>query len=226
MGDADLSFDMEASLAKAHKIIDLYKAHGIKKERILVKLGSTWESIQACKQLEKEGIHCNMTLLFSFAQAGACAEAGATLISPFVGRILDWFKNNTEKKDYTSEEDPGVQSVRRIYRYYKKHGYDTIVMGASFRNTGEILGLAGCDKLTIAPKLLDELAASSEPFGQVLQREGVECNDPKVSFDEKGFRWAMNEDATATQQLAEGLRNFAKDGQKLRDYVKQTVLPK
>jgi transaldolase len=224
--DADLSFDMEASLAKAHKIIDLYKAHGIKKERILVKLGSTWESIQACKQLEQEGIHCNMTLLFSFAQAVACAEAGATLISPFVGRILDWFKKNTEQKVYTSEEDPGVQSVRRIYRYYKKHGHDTIVMGASFRNTGEILGLAGCDKLTIAPKLLDELASSSQPFEQILKKEAVECDEPKVSFDEKAFRWALNEDAMATEKLSEGLRNFAKDTRTLRGFVKETVLMK
>lgn len=224
--DADLSFDKEASLAKAHKIIELYKAQGIKKERILVKLGSTWESIQACKQLEQEGIHCNMTLLFSFAQAIACAEAGATLISPFVGRILDWYKNNTDKKEYTSDEDPGVQSVRRIYRYYKKHGYETIVMGASFRNIGEILGLAGCDKLTIAPKLLDELGKSSESFEQVLKKDTVDCDDPKISYDEKAFRWALNEDAMATEKLSEGLRNFAKDGKKLRDFVKETVLLK
>jgi len=222
--DADLSFDTEASLAKARKIIALYEAENIKKERILIKMGSTWESIQACRQLEKEGITCNMTLLFSIVQAIACAEAGATLISPFVGRIMDWYKKNTDKKEYTAEEDPGVQSVRSIYRYYKKYGHDTIVMGASFRNKCEILGLAGCDKLTIAPKLLDELAASSEPFEQVLHEAGVECNDPKVTFDEKGFRWAMNEDAMATEKLAEGLRNFAKDGRTLRDHVKQTVL--
>jgi transaldolase len=224
--DADLSFDTEASLAKAHKIIALYEAQGIKKERILVKLGSTWESIQACRQLEKEGIHCNMTLLFSFAQAIACAEAGATLISPFVGRILDWYKKNTDKKDYTSEDDPGVLSVRRIYCYYKKYGYDTIVMGASFRNTGEIFGLAGCDKLTIAPKLLDELASCSQPFEQKLKKEGMECHDPKVSYDEKGFRWALNEDAMATEKLAEGLRNFAKDTRTLRAFIKENVLLK
>jgi transaldolase len=224
--DADLSFDTESSLAKAKKILALYQAENVPKERILIKLGSTWESIQACRQLEKEGITCNMTLLFSIIQAIACAEAGATLISPFVGRIMDWYKKNTDKKEYTSEEDPGVQSVRSIYGYYKKYGYGTIVMGASFRNKGEILGLAGCDKLTISPKLLDELAASSEPFEQVLQKDGVEYNDPKVSFDEKGFRWAMNEDAMATEKLSEGLRGFAKDGQKLRDHVKQMVLPK
>jgi transaldolase len=139
---------------------------------------------------------------------------------------MDWYKKSTGKKEYTPDEDPGVQSVRRIYRYYKKYGYDTIVMGASFRNTGEIVGLAGCDKLTIAPKLLDELAASSEPFEQVLHKDRVECNDPKVSYDEKSFRWAMNEDPMATEQLATGLRNFAKDGQTLRDYVKQEVLTK
>merc|ERR1719498_137879 len=183
--DADLSFDKEASLAKAHKIIDLYKAHGIKKERILVKLGSTWESIQACKQLEQEGIHCNMTLLFSFAQAVACAEAGATLISPFVGRILDWFKTNTAQKVYTSEEDPGVLSVRRIYCYYKKYGYDTIVMGASFRNTGEILGLAGCDKLTIAPKLLDEMQQDFGDFDRKLDPEASksDASIEKITLD-------------------------------------------
>jgi transaldolase len=222
--DADLSFDTEASLAKAKKILALYEAENVPKERILIKLGTTWESIQTCRQLEKEGITCNMTLLFSIVQAIACAEAGATLISPFVGRIMDWYKKSTGKKEYTADEDPGVQSVRRIYRYYKKYGYDTIVMGASFRNTGEIVGLAGCDKLTIAPKLLDELAASSEPFEQVLHKDRVECNDPKVSYDEKSFRWAMNEDPMATEQLATGLRNFAKDGQTLRDYVKQEVL--
>lgn len=220
--DADLSFDTEASLVKARKIIALYEAAGIKKEKILVKLGSTWESIRACEQLEKDGIKCNMTLLFSFAQAVACAEAGATLISPFVGRILDWFKKNTDKKEYTSEEDPGVLSVQEIYKYYKKHGYNTIVMGASFRNTGEIRGLAGCDKLTIAPKLLTELAESSDPFEQVLSKD-MECEVAKVSFDEKAFRWAMNEDAMATEKLSEGLRNFAKDGRKLREFVKETL---
>lgn len=220
--DADLSFDTEASLAKARKIIALYEAAGIKKERILVKLGSTWESIRACETLQKEGISCNMTLLFSFCQAVACAEAGATLISPFVGRILDWFKKNTDKKEYTSEDDPGVLSVRHIYKYYKKFGYDTIVMGASFRNTGEIRGLAGCDKLTIGPKLLDELANSTEPFEQKLSKDS-ESDEEKITFDEKSFRWAMNEDAMATEKLSEGLRNFAKDGTKLRVFVKETL---
>lgn len=227
--DANLSFDTEASIAKAHKIIALYEAEGVSKERILVKMASTWESIQACRVLEKEGIHCNMTLLFSIVQAIGCAEAGAFLISPFVGRIMDWYKKSTGKEDYTSEEDPGVQSVRRIYRYYKKYGHDTIVMGASFRNKGEITGLAGCDKLTIAPKFLEELALSAEPLERVLEKDAsaLDCTDAKMSFGpdgEKTFRWAMNEDAMATEKLSEGIRLFAVDGQKLRDYVKQNAL--
>merc|ERR1719181_1077927 len=193
--DADLSFDTEASIAKAKKILALYAAENIPKERILIKLGSTWESIQACRQLEKEGITCNMTLLFSIVQAIACAEAGATLISPFVGRILDWFKKNTDKKEYTSEDDPGVLSVRKIYRYYKKFGYKTIVMGASFRNLGEILGLAGCDKLTIAPKLLADLQSSTTSFERKLEPEASKADGSieRIEMNEKIFRWMMNE---------------------------------
>merc|ERR1712178_470433 len=225
--DAELSFDTDATIAKAHQLIKLYAAHGISKDRILIKLASTWESIQACKVLEEQGIKCNMTLLFSFAQAVACAEAGATLISPFVGRILDWYKKNTDKKEYTPDEDPGVQSVRRIYRYYKKFGHQTIVMGASFRNTGQIIGLAGCDKLTVAPKLLDELSKSNVHFDQVLSSTDVVCEDAKMSFDEKSFRFSLNQDAMATEKLAEGLRGFVTDGRKLREFVKETLqLPK
>lgn len=222
--DVNLSFDMEASIAKARKIVALYEDHHIDKERVLVTMASTWESIQACKQLEKEGIHCNMTLLFSFIQAVACAEAGATLITPFVGRILDWYKKNTDKKEYTPDDDPGVQSVRRIYRYYKKHAYSTMIMGASFRNIGEILGLAGCDKLTLSPSVLDELNKTYEPFEQVLSDESIVCHDAKISLDEPAFRWALNNDAMGTEKLAEGLRLFEKDNQKLRAIVKERLL--
>lgn len=219
--DADLSFDTEKSIEKAKKIIRLYQEAGVGTERILVKLGSTWESIQACKVLEQHGIHCNMTLLFSFCQAVACAEVGATLISPFVGRILDWHKKAHGKESYESLEDPGVISVSNIYKYYKAHGYKTIVMGASFRNTGEITALGGCDKLTIAPKLLEELQNNMENFDRQLD-PGCDCNIEKTSFmDERKFRWAFNEDAMATEKLAEGIRNFAKDGKKLKNHVKE-----
>jgi transaldolase len=220
--DANLSFDTETSLKKARKLIKMYEEKGVKRDRVLIKLGTTWEAVQACRVLEAEGIKCNMTLLFSFAQAVACAEAGATLISPFVGRIMDWFKKSTGKASYEPDEDPGVLSVRRIYAYYKKYGYKTVVMGASFRNKGEILGLAGCDKLTIAPALLQELQSATEPIERALS-PGMECTEPKISIDEKTFRWMLNEDAMATEKLAEGIRNFNKDSDKLREIIREKL---
>lgn len=210
--DARLSFDFEGSVEKAKNIIDLYEKAGTPRERVLIKLASTWESIEAAKALKKDGIHCNMTLLFSMAQAIGCAEAGAQLISPFVGRILDWYKKNTGK-DYQGAEDPGVQSVTEIYNYYKKFGYQTEVMGASFRNKGEIIELVGCDLLTISPGLLQELQDCEDPVSEKLNEEkaknlqGLE----KIAIDEKTFRWLLNEDAMATDKLAEGIRNFSKD---------------
>lgn len=207
--DARLSFDVEGSLKKAHQYIDLYKQAGIPKERILIKLASTWEGVQAAKILEKEGIHCNMTLMFSLAQAIACAEAGATLISPFVGRILDWYKAHTGR-DYPPHEDPGVLSVSTIYNYYKKFGYKTQIMGASFRNSGEILELAGCDLLTISPKLLKELQDASGPVPKKLDTAKASfLNLKKIPVDEKTFRWMVNDDAMATEKLSEGIRKFA-----------------
>jgi len=224
--DANLSFDTAGSVAKAKKLVGMYEQAGVSRDRILIKLGSTWESIEACRQLQREGIKCNMTLLFSFAQAVACAEADATLISPFVGRILDWYKKNTENK-YTCEDDPGVLSVRQIYRYYKKFGYKTIVMGASFRNTGEILGLAGCDKLTIAPKLLEELQQTDAAAGIERRLNPEACkwdaSIQKIEMNEKIFRWMMNEDPMATEKLSEGIRNFGKDLEKLKEYVRARI---
>jgi transaldolase len=198
-----------------------YKERGIEKDRILIKLASTWEGIRAAEILQKEGIDCNLTLLFSKAQAIACAEAKVFLISPFVGRILDWYKKSTGK-EYTSETDPGVVSVKAIYNYYKANGIDTIVMGASFRNTGEIEALAGCDRLTISPQLMDELAADNGKLEKVLSASDAK-DDPLVSLDEKAFRWMMNEDAMATEKLAEGIRSFAKDLGSLRDIVRKEL---
>lgn len=217
--DARLSFDRDSTLAKAREIIAFYEAAGIPRERVLIKIASTWEGIKAAEILEKEKIRCNLTLLFSFAQAVACAEAQVQLISPFVGRILDWYKKSTGK-DYAPAEDPGVRSVTAIYSYYKKFGYKTEVMGASFRNKGEILELAGCDLLTIAPSLLAELAASSDPVPQKLSAADA-AKDPqaKVSFDEKGFRFALNEDAMATEKTAEGIRTFSADIVKLEQLL-------
>ncbi|KAJ3146865.1 sedoheptulose-7-phosphate:D-glyceraldehyde-3- phosphate transaldolase [Geranomyces michiganensis] len=214
--DAHLSFDKEGTLAKAKHLIALYKEAGIDKDRVLIKIASTWEGIQAAKILEKEhGIHCNLTLLFSFAQAVACAEASVTLISPFVGRILDWYKKDTGK-DYKGAEDPGVVSVQQIYNYYKKYNYKTIVMGASFRNTSEIQELVGCDFLTISPSLLAELQASTAEWEVKLDAKKAQAlNIDKVSYDEKAFRWELNEDAMATEKLSEGIRKFAADGDKL-----------
>lgn len=217
--DARLSFDTEASIAKAHRLIDLYEQAGVSRDRILIKVASTWEGIRAAERLQKEGINCNLTLLFSFAQAAACADAGVFLISPFVGRILDWHKAK-HNRDYVGDEDPGVQSVTRIYNYYKQHGYETVVMGASFRNTGEIEALAGCDRLTISPKLLEELEADSGELPRRLSPDEVTMKQDKVTPDEKTFRWELNEDAMATEKLAEGIRKFAEDQVQLENYLK------
>lgn len=213
--DARLSFDTDATIARARQLIGLYNQAGIPTERVLIKIASTWEGIQAARQLELEGINCNLTLLFGFAQAVACAEAGVFLISPFVGRILDWYKQSTGKASYAASEDPGVLSVTRIYNYYKQHGYNTVVMGASFRNSGEILELAGCDRLTISPVLLEELAASEGDLPRKLSSADTGTAQPRLTLDEKAFRWMMNEDAMATEKLAEGIRNFTADQLKL-----------
>jgi transaldolase len=219
--DARLSFDREGSIAKAKDLIGRYEKSGIGRERVLIKLASTWEGIKAAEQLQKEGINCNLTLLFSFAQAVACAEARVKLISPFVGRILDWHKKNAGR-DFTPTEDPGVLSVTEIYRYYKKFGYETEVMGASFRNKGEILELAGCDLLTISPALLGELAASNDPITRKLDPQAAKsANLTRQSFDEKSFRFAFNDDAMATEKTAEGIRQFAVDVVKLEQLIKQ-----
>ena len=221
--DARLSFDTEGTIAKARELIAAYEKEGISRDRILIKIASTWEGIKAAEVIEKEGIHCNLTLLFSFAQAVACAEARVQLISPFVGRILDWYKASTGK-DYQGDEDPGVQSVREIYTYYKKFGYKTEVMGASFRNTGEILCLAGCDLLTISPKLLAELQDSTETVERFLSPEAsADADLEQVTFDEKSFRFAMNEDAMATEKTAQGIRSFSADIVKLEELVKSML---
>ncbi len=213
--DARLSFDTAASIAKAHKLIAMYNEAGISNDRILIKLASTWEGIKAAEQLEREGINCNLTLLFSFAQARACAEAGVYLISPFVGRILDWYKKDTGRSDYPSNEDPGVVSVTSIYNYYKQQGFNTVVMGASFRNIGEILELAGCDRLTISPQLMDELASSTDTVIQKLSSSDAGSVEKEAVLTQAEFRWHMNEDPMATEKLAEGIRNFAIDQVKL-----------
>ena len=217
--DARLSFDVEATVAKARHLIGMYKAAGIDRERILIKIAATWEGAQAAKIVQKEGIQCNLTLMFSLPQAVACAEAGARLISPFVGRIYDWFKKSTGK-EYVGAEDPGVKSVRQIYAYYKKFGYATQVMGASFRNMGQILELAGCDLLTISPNLLGELQSSSVVVVQKLEAEQAK-KDPisKLPLDEKSFRFLLNEDAMATEKLAEGIRLFSADIVKLEKKI-------
>jgi transaldolase len=225
--DARLSFDKEASLAKALRLIALYKDAGIDKERVLIKLGSTWEGIQAGKVLEEEhDIHCNMTLLFSFAQAVACAEAGVTLISPFVGRIYDYFCKNGGRSDFSDDhsQDPGVKSVTQIYNYYKKFDYQTVVMGASFRNSGQIKALAGCDLLTIAPKLLEELKQSDVNVETNLTVDQAKaCELEKVSLDEKTYRYLHNEDAMAVEKLAEGIRKFAVDSVKLEAMLSEKL---
>ncbi|HEX8979941.1 MAG TPA: transaldolase [Parasulfuritortus sp.] len=212
--DARLSFDTAATVAKARRLIELYAEAGIGTERVLIKIASTWEGIRAGEILEREGIHCNLTLMFGFGQARAAAEAGVTLISPFVGRIFDWSKSHGGDANVAPEDDPGVRSVHAIYHYYKQHGYHTTVMGASFRNTGEILALAGCDRLTISPSLMDELAASEEPVPRRLQHDGDVLPRP-APMTEKQYRWDLNEDAMATEKLAEGIRNFTADQVKL-----------
>ena len=221
--DARLSFDTQGTIAKARHIIALYEKAGIKRERILIKIASTWEGIKAAEVLQKEGINCNLTLLFSLAQAIACAEGGIKLISPFVGRILDWWKKSTGK-DYTPTEDPGVLSVTQIYNYYKHFDYKTEVMGASFRNKGEITELCGCDLLTISPALLGELAAANEPITPKLNvADAKAAKVQKLPMDEKSFRWHFNEDAMAVDKTAEGIRNFAKDIVKLEALVQSAL---
>ena len=221
--DARLSFDTEGTVAKARTLIDLYEKSGTSRERVLIKIASTWEGIKAAEILQKEKINCNLTLLFSLAQAVACAEADIKLISPFVGRIYDWFKK-AEGRDYVGAEDPGVQSVTEIFNYYKKFGYPTEVMGASFRNVGQIIELAGCDLLTISPKLLEELQNSDDSIAQKLDASAAKSMDiEKVVCDEKNFRWLMNEDAMATEKTAEGIRKFSADIVKLEALIASMV---
>ncbi|KAM5537127.1 hypothetical protein V8D89_009273 [Ganoderma adspersum] len=226
--DARLSYDKEATKKKAKELIALYDSVGVKKERILIKIASTWEGIQAARELERDdGIHCNLTLLFGFAQAVACAEAGVTLISPFVGRILDWYKKNKPGKDYVGDEDPGVQSVKKIFNYYKQYNYKTIVMGASFRNTGEIKALAGVDFLTIAPSLLEELKNDTVAVPKKLDASFAAKGDPipKVTYidNEPEFRWALCDDEMATDKLNEGIRKFAQDGETLKALLRKKL---
>jgi transaldolase len=217
--DARLSFDTEATIAKGRALIQLYEDAGIKRERVLIKIASTWEGIRAAQVLEQEGIRCNMTLLFALPQAIACAEAGVQLISPFVGRIYDWHKKSTGQ-EYSGADDPGVQSVKRIYDYYRKFGYQTEVMGASFRNTSQIIELAGCDLLTISPELLQKLAESDAPVARKLSLQTAKASElQKIALDEKAFRLMLNEDAMATEKLAEGIRQFCADAVKLEQMV-------
>jgi transaldolase len=224
--DAGLSFDVDGTVAKAHKLIDMYEAAGVGRERILVKVASTWEGIRAADRLEREGIHCNLTLLFSFAQAVACAEAGVTLISPFVGRITDWHREK-HGGDLPAGEDPGVASVTRIYHYFKKFGYRTQIMGASFRTVDQVVGLAGCDLLTISPTLLEQLRATD---GEVIPRltpEGARATrTAQVQLDEKAFRWMHNEDAMAVEKLSDGIRKFHADTRRLEQWVRENELPR
>jgi len=213
--DARLSFDTNATIDKAEKLIQLYKERGVERERILIKIASTWEGIKAAEKLQQQGINCNLTLLFSFAQAIACAEANVFLISPFVGRILDWHKANGGQQSYEPLQDPGVQSVSHIYNYYKQHGYKTIVMGASFRNVGEIEALAGCDYLTIGPNYLEELRNDDGELKRQLSSDKTGAEIARIELNERAFRWMMNEDAMATEKLAQGIRGFAADQFKL-----------
>jgi transaldolase len=224
--DAGLSFDLQGTLAKARKLIGLYDKAGIGRERVLIKIASTWEGIRAAEQLEREGIHCNLTLLFSFAQAVACAEAGVTLISPFVGRIYDWYKKE-RGGDLPADEDPGVASVTRIYHYFKKFGYKTQIMGASFRKVEQIIRLAGCDLLTISPDLLAQMEKTEGDVSPRLSMESAKASaGTKLHLDEKTFRWMHNEDAMAVEKLSEGIRKFYADTCKLEKYVRETQLPR
>ena len=218
--DARLSFDKQASIVRARKLIDLYEQNGIERHRILIKLASTWEGVQAAAELEKENINCNLTLLFSFAQAQASADAGVFLISPFVGRIFDWYKKFDGVDSYAPADDPGVRSVQRIYAYYKTHGFNTVVMGASFRNSDQIRQLAGCDRLTISPGLMQELADSDVALLRILDPNDTPSSHAKTTLTEGGFRWGHNEDAMATEKLAEGIRSFAVDQVKLEKVLK------
>ncbi len=221
--DARLSFDVEGTIKKAQQLIKLYKEKGVGRERVLIKVASTWEGIMAAEQLQREGIKCNMTLLFSLVQAARCAEAQVQLISPFVGRIYDWFKA-AKKRDYVGAEDPGVQSVQEIYTYYKKFGHETEVMGASFRNVGQIIELAGCDLLTISPELMGELAEAQEPIERKLSPDKAQDAElERVATDEKSFRYALNDDAMATEKTAEGIRKFAADIVKLEKFVAEKL---
>jgi len=222
--DASFSFDRDGSIDKARNFIKLYEAAGVERERVLIKLGSTWEGIKAAEQLEKEGIHTNLTLLFSFAQAVACAEAKVTLISPFVGRIYDWYKKSKGVSDIPREEDPGVASVLRIYNYYKKHGYKTQVMGASFRKLEEIIDLAGCDLLTISPDLIATLAGKDGELEPKLTPKGAQASDSAlIHLDEKSFRFEHNQDQMAVEKLSEGIRGFYSDARKLEKYAAETM---
>lgn len=221
--DARLSFDVEGSIERAHSFIKLYEANGIPRERILIKLASTWEGARAAKQLEQEGIHCNMTLLFCLAQAIACGDVKATLVSPFVGRILDWYKKNENVSEYAPADDPGVKSVTEIYTYLKKFDYAIQIMGASFRNAGEIIELAGCDLLTISPQFLEELSKTEGPLPRKLDPSMAhKANIQKINMDEKTFRWLLNNNPMATDKLAEGIRKFAEDAMKLEQYLVST----
>ncbi len=222
--DASLSFDTERSMAKARHLIEMYEKNGTKRDRILIKIASTWEGIRAAEKLEREGIHCNLTLLFSFAQGVACAEAGVTLISPFVGRIYDWYKKENGGKDIPIDQDPGVASVTRIYNYFKKFGYKTQVMGASFRKVEQIERLAGCDLLTISPDLLEKMQGTQGELQPALTREKAKASEgEKLHLDEKTFRWMHNEDAMGTDKLAEGIRKFNADARKLEQYARTQV---
>jgi transaldolase len=225
--DAGLSFDTEGTLKKAHRLIGLYKDAGVDRNRVLIKVASTWEGIRAAEQLEREGIHCNLTLLFSFAQAVACAEAKVTLISPFVGRIYDWYKKERGVSDIAADDDPGVASVTKIYDYFKKYGYQTQVMGASFRKVEQIIHLAGCDLLTISPDLIEKLAATPGELTRRLDPEKAKAIDlPKLHLDEKTFRWMHNEDAMASDKLSEGIRKFYADARKLEKFAESRVAQK
>lgn len=220
---ARLSFDTAATLARARSLIDRYDAMGVGRDRVLIKIAATWEGICAAEVLEKEGIQCNLTLLFSFAQAQACADAGVFLISPFVGRIYDWYRASTGR-DYQGSDDPGVQSVSRIFNYYKQHGYSTVVMGASFRNCGQIEALAGCDRLTISPQLLEQLAAAEGALVPTLDAANPRCDDARQVLDEAEYRWALNDDAMASDKLAEGIRKFHEDELALRKLLATLTL--